>query len=80
MPDTDFSISAEEMQVWRSDPTTRKLLKQIRSARATELNALESGRILVPDNPYTTHANVAIVMGKVEGLNAIIEMMQEKPE
>jgi len=77
MSDTDI-IGFEEMQQWRGDPITRKLLKSIIRERANVLNALERGELLDMASPYITHANVAKAWGQVEGLNAIIEMMQEK--
>lgn len=79
MSDSDI-IGVEEMQVWRADHVTRKLLKSIIKERQRVLNALERGELLDMVNPYVTHANVAKAWGQVEGLNAIIEMMMEGKE
>ena len=74
------TISNDEMQVWRSDHVTRKLLASILKERAYILNSLERGELLDMANPHITHANVAKAWGQVEGLNAIIVMMQENKE
>jgi hypothetical protein len=73
----DNVIGADEMQVWRADRVTRKFLEFVTSKREYVLNGLERGEFLNMENPYVTHANIAKAWGRVEGLNAIIEMMQE---
>jgi hypothetical protein len=79
MSDADI-IGKEEMQEWRANPITKRLLKMILSERLGVLNGLETGVFLDMSNPYITHANVARAWGQVEGLNAIVDMMQEKKD
>jgi hypothetical protein len=57
----DNVIGADEMQVWRADRVTRKFLEFVTSKREYVLNGLERGEFLNMENPYVTHANIAMV-------------------
>ena len=68
-------ITKEEYESWVQDPITRKVLKQLEDKISGITSDLGTGRTLDEDNAEATLSRTARLVGKIEGINEIFNVV-----
>lgn len=74
------SIPKEHLQQWLNDPLTKQVFKVLSKVREQLQTALIDGQTLNTSSTETTAMNTALLLGKISGLNTILEITIDEEE
>jgi hypothetical protein len=67
-------ITKEEFEAWRSNPVTVGVMNELRLTRDEVLKRLGQGNTVYQENADATQAMTARAIGKIEGINELLNI------
>lgn len=74
MAKTMERIPREQLRQWLQNPVTKEVLEALHQVRSHLQNSLLNGQTLILNSPEQTALQTTLLLGKLSGLNLILEM------
>jgi hypothetical protein len=73
-----IQIPKDHMAEWLSHPVTKKVFESLRKVRADHQSVLNDGGTLDTSSAEKTALQTALLLGKISGINVLIETVIEE--